>query len=132
MHDLLTTAVLAEGTTILSALASVWDTVWPFLMMLAGFSVIIFVHELGHFAMAKWAGVRVERFAIGFGRELFGFTKGETRYSFNILPLGGYVKMLGRRTSTTSPRNFSSTTTPARSSTNPLGIAWPSCRLASS
>jgi membrane-associated protease RseP (regulator of RpoE activity) len=64
--------------------------------MLIGFSIIVFVHELGHFAVAKWAGVRVERFAIGFGRELFGFTRGETRYSFNILPLGGYVKMLGQ------------------------------------
>lgn len=64
--------------------------------MLAGFSVIVFFHELGHFAVAKWAGVRVERFAIGFGRELFGFTRGETRYSFNLLPLGGYVKMMGQ------------------------------------
>ena len=61
-----------------------------------GFSFIIFFHELGHFAVAKWAGVRVERFAVGFFRELFGFTYGETRYSFNILPLGGYVKMLGQ------------------------------------
>jgi len=73
-----------------------WDKVWPYLVMLAGFSIIVFVHELGHFAVAKWAGVRVERFAIGFGRELFGFTRGETRYSFNVLPLGGYVKMLGQ------------------------------------
>jgi len=73
-----------------------WDTVWPYLAMLAGFSLIVFVHELGHFTVAKWAGVRVERFAIGFGREIFGFTRGETRYSFNVLPLGGYVKMLGQ------------------------------------
>ncbi len=72
------------------------SAVWPYLLMMAGFSVIIFVHELGHFLVAKWAGVRVEKFAIGFGREFFGFTKGETRYSFNILPLGGYVKMLGQ------------------------------------
>lgn len=61
-----------------------------------GFSFIIFFHELGHFLVAKWAGVRVERFAVGFFREVFGFTRGETRYSFNILPLGGYVKMLGQ------------------------------------
>jgi len=70
--------------------------VWSVVVMLIGFSVIVFVHELGHFAVAKWAGVRVDRFAIGFGKELFGFTKGETRYSFNVLPLGGYVKMLGQ------------------------------------
>lgn len=77
-------------------LFSVLDAIWPYALMLLGFSAIVFVHELGHFAVAKWAGVRVERFAIGFGRELFGFTRGETRYSFNVLPLGGYVKMLGQ------------------------------------
>ncbi len=71
-------------------------TTWSYALVLLGFSVVVFVHELGHFLAAKWAGVRVERFAIGFGRELFGFTRGETRYSFNVLPLGGYVKMLGQ------------------------------------
>ncbi|HNO78396.1 MAG TPA: site-2 protease family protein [Phycisphaerae bacterium] len=70
--------------------------VWSYIGIFAGFSFIIFVHELGHFAVAKWSGVRVEQFAIGFFREIFGFTKGETRYSFNLLPLGGYVKMLGQ------------------------------------
>jgi len=94
MHDVLTQTlvpVLAANPVL-----AVWDAVWPYLLMLAGFSAIVFVHELGHFAVAKWADVRVERFAVGFGRELFGFTKGETRYSFNLLPLGGYVKMLGQ------------------------------------
>lgn len=94
MHDVLTQTfvpILAANPVL-----HVWNMVWPYLMMLAGFSVIVFVHELGHFAVAKWADVRVERFAIGFGRELFGFTYGETRYSFNVLPLGGYVKMLGQ------------------------------------
>lgn len=66
------------------------------LLVLFGFSVVIFVHELGHFMVAKWAGVRVEKFAVGFGKEIVGFTRGETRYSFNLLPLGGYVKMLGQ------------------------------------
>lgn len=66
------------------------------LLILLGFSVVVFFHELGHFVVAKWAGVRVERFAVGFGPELWGFTRGETRYSFNLLPLGGYVKMLGQ------------------------------------
>jgi len=74
----------------------IFGSVWPYVVMLLGFSLIVFVHELGHFAVAKWADVRVEKFAIGFGREIFGFTRGETRYSFNILPLGGYVKMLGQ------------------------------------
>ncbi|MEK7710824.1 MAG: RIP metalloprotease RseP [Planctomycetota bacterium] len=94
MYDLLAftdLSVLAE-----SQVLKAWAMVWPYLAMLAGFSLIVFIHELGHFAVAKWAGVRVERFAVGFGRELFGFTRGETRYSFNLLPLGGYVKMLGQ------------------------------------
>jgi regulator of sigma E protease len=69
---------------------------WYGIQIFIGFSVIIFMHELGHFVVAKWAGVRVEQFAVGFFREVFGFTRGETRYSFNLLPLGGYVKMLGQ------------------------------------
>ncbi|MFQ5414832.1 MAG: RIP metalloprotease RseP [Phycisphaerae bacterium] len=89
----MTDSLLASVAT---TLLSVWSSAWPYLLMLLGFSAIVFVHELGHFAVAKWAGVKVERFAVGFGKELFGFTRGETRYSFNILPLGGYVKMLGQ------------------------------------
>lgn len=71
-------------------------SIWSVLLLVLGFSLVIFVHEMGHFLAAKWAGVRVEKFAIGFGKELFGFTRGETRYCFNVLPLGGYVKMLGQ------------------------------------
>lgn len=57
--------------------------------------IMILVHEFGHFAVAKLLGVRVEQFAIGFGKRLFGFRKGETDYRINLLPLGGYVKMAG-------------------------------------
>ncbi|HTR25650.1 MAG TPA: site-2 protease family protein [Terriglobales bacterium] len=57
--------------------------------------VMIFLHELGHFVAAKYFGVRVEQFAIGFGKRLIGFRKGETDYRINALPLGGYVKMSG-------------------------------------
>lgn len=78
------------------AIIGLLKTIWPYLLLAIGFSLVIFVHELGHFLAAKWAGVRVERFAIGFGKELVGFTRGETRYSLNFLPLGGYVKMLGQ------------------------------------
>lgn len=72
------------------------SSAWSVILLILGFSLVIFVHELGHFLAAKWAKVRVDRFAIGFGKELFGFTRGETRYSLNALPLGGYVKMLGQ------------------------------------
>ncbi len=79
-----------------SALADGWASLFNYVLMFAGFSAVIFVHELGHFVAAKLCGVRVDKFALGFFREVAGFTWGETRYSFNILPIGGYVKMLGQ------------------------------------
>jgi regulator of sigma E protease len=56
---------------------------------------MILIHEFGHYAVAKMLGVRVEQFAIGFGKRLIGFRRGETDYRINLLPLGGYVKMSG-------------------------------------
>ena len=56
---------------------------------------MILIHEFGHYAAAKYFGVRVEQFAIGFGKRIVGFRRGETDYRINILPLGGYVKMSG-------------------------------------
>jgi regulator of sigma E protease len=56
---------------------------------------LIFVHELGHFLVAKALGVKVLRFSIGFGPRAFGFRRGETEYWLSVFPLGGYVKMLG-------------------------------------
>ncbi len=70
-----------------------------FLIAVSAFIAIlgfmILIHEFGHYATAKLLGVRVEQFAIGFGKRLIGFRKGETEYRINILPLGGYVKMSG-------------------------------------
>ena len=57
--------------------------------------IMILVHELGHFLAAKWFGVRVDVFSIGFGKRLVGFRRGETDYRISALPLGGYVKMAG-------------------------------------
>ena len=97
MHSMLEhSGALAGLLAAQTVLMSFWNATWPYLLMVVGFSLIIFVHELGHFLVAKWAGVRVDKFAIGFGREIIGFTRGETRYSFNLLPFGGYVKMLGQ------------------------------------
>ncbi|MGA7079232.1 MAG: RIP metalloprotease RseP [Terriglobales bacterium] len=56
---------------------------------------LILIHEFGHFAVAKYFGVKVEVFSIGFGKRLLGFTKGETDYRISAIPLGGYVKMSG-------------------------------------
>src|SRR5262249_55212543 len=61
--------------------------------VILGFMILI--HEFGHYAAAKLLGVRVEQFAIGFGKRLMGFRGGETDYRINALPLGGYVKMSG-------------------------------------
>jgi regulator of sigma E protease len=57
--------------------------------------LMVLVHEFGHFAVAKWCGVRVETFAIGFGKRVIGIRRGGTDYQINMLPLGGYVKMAG-------------------------------------
>ena len=57
--------------------------------------VLIFVHELGHFWAAKAVDIEVQRFSIGFGPKLFGFTRGETEYVVAAVPFGGYVKMAG-------------------------------------
>lgn len=57
--------------------------------------VLIFVHELGHFLLAKWAGVGVTTFSLGFGPRLIGFKRGGTDYRLSAIPLGGFVRMVG-------------------------------------
>ena len=57
--------------------------------------LLIFVHELGHFMVAKYYGVRVEVFSLGFGKKIFKYRRGDTDYCLSIIPLGGYVKMFG-------------------------------------
>ncbi|MFB3820238.1 MAG: RIP metalloprotease RseP, partial [Candidatus Methylomirabilales bacterium] len=65
--------------------------------------ILIFVHELGHFLMAKRAGVGVLKFSLGFGPKLVGVKRGETEYLLSALPLGGYVKMIGEDPTDESP-----------------------------
>ncbi len=65
---------------------------WAFLLVLG---VLVFVHELGHFLMARRIGVRVLTFSLGFGPKLLKFRRGETEYAISAIPLGGYVKMAG-------------------------------------
>src|SRR5215831_11419927 len=76
-------------------------------VVILGFMILI--HEFGHYAVAKLLGVRVEQFAIGFGKRLVGFRKGDTDYRINAIPLGGYVKMSGENPMdrhTDDPREF--------------------------
>jgi regulator of sigma E protease len=65
------------------------------IQLLIVLGIMVLVHEFGHFAVAKLCGIRVEVFSIGFGKRLFGFTRGGTEYQISAIPLGGYVKMAG-------------------------------------
>jgi regulator of sigma E protease len=79
--------------------ADLGTTAWVWTKVLVGLGLVIFVHELGHFVVAKLCGVKCEKFYLGFdigGLKLCKFTRGETEYGIGILPLGGYVKMLGQ------------------------------------
>jgi len=85
-------------------------TFYVFLATVFGIGLLVFIHELGHFLMAKKFKIRVEQFAFGFGPEIIGFTYGDTRYSICAIPLGGFVKMPGEDVSsaTGSPDEFMS------------------------
>ena len=76
-----------------SILSFLWN---PILTFLIGITILVFVHEFGHYIVARWCKVRVEIFSVGFGREIFGWTdKNGTRWKIASIPLGGYVKMFG-------------------------------------
>lgn len=75
---------------------------------LLGFSLLIIVHELGHFIMAKVNGIKVEEFAIGMGPKIFSTEGKETKYSIGLFPIGGYVKMMGEEEAVYDERSFSS------------------------
>ncbi|EOR27494.1 MULTISPECIES: RIP metalloprotease RseP [Clostridium] len=75
---------------------------------LLGFSLLIIVHELGHFTMAKLNKIKVEEFAIGMGPKIFSTQGKETKYSIGLFPIGGYVKMMGEEEEVQDERSFSS------------------------
>src|SRR4030081_3298211 len=73
----------------------------PFLFVL---TIVVFFHELGHFLVARWCGVRVMTFSLGFGPELFGFNdRRGTRWKLSAIPLGGYVKFFGDESEASTP-----------------------------
>ena len=73
-----------------------------------GFSLIIIVHELGHFMLAKLNGIKVLEFSIGMGPKIYSYQGKETKYSIGLLPIGGYVNMLGEGEESDEEGSFSS------------------------
>lgn len=78
-------------------------TILVFIIVLG---LLVFVHELGHFMMAKKAGVRVDEFAFGFRPKIWSKKIGETTYAINAIPLGGYVRLFGEQEGESGPRSF--------------------------
>jgi regulator of sigma E protease len=73
-------------------MGSLLGTILSFIIV---FGILVFVHEFGHFFMAKLVGIRVDVFSFGYGKRLFGFKKGDTDYRVSLIPMGGYVKFPG-------------------------------------
>ncbi len=79
---------------------------WPYLVAVLLFLILITIHEFGHFIAAKLLGVRVNEFAIGFGPRLLSKQLGETKYALNLVPLGGYCAMEGEDENSTDQKAF--------------------------
>lgn len=101
------------------------------ILFLAILCFLVFVHELGHFAVAKWVGMRVDEFGIGFPPRIWSFQRGETVYSVNALPVGGFVKIYGEdgeesahtNGATPAPRSFLSKSRWAQSAVLVAGVS---------
>ncbi len=105
--------------------AWLFHNVLPFILVL---TPLIFVHELGHFLVARWNKVRVEVFSIGFGRELFGwYDRHGTRWKVSAVPLGGYVKMFGQ--GTPDPADLPEGTPPPSLSADDMAVSFNHKRL---
>src|SRR5690606_38674143 len=86
---------MVQGTNVDAMDFVIWllSYVVPFLVVL---TIIVFVHEMGHYLVARWNGIAIQTFSIGFGRELVGYTDREgTRWRISAIPLGGYVRFVG-------------------------------------
>ncbi|QCI97723.1 RIP metalloprotease RseP [Agrobacterium larrymoorei] len=91
--------------TIMAAVGFVTGYMVPFILVL---SLLVFVHEMGHYLVGRWCGIRSTAFSVGFGPELIGFTdKRGTRWKLSAIPLGGYVKFFGDDDASSKPDNDS-------------------------
>ncbi len=87
-------------------IGAVWGKVWPILFAILFFGIIIALHEFGHFITAKLFGVRVNEYSIGMGPAILKRKKGETQYSWRLLPIGGFVSLEGEDEASEDPRAF--------------------------
>ena len=87
-------------------MTEIWNTVWPILLAILMFVIIIILHEFGHFITAKLLGVRVNEFSVGFGPKLFSKKGKETTYSVRAIPFGGFCAMEGEDEESNDPRAF--------------------------
>lgn len=98
------------------------------LIFFAVLFVLILVHELGHFWVAKWTGMRVDEFGIGFPPRIAAIVRGETTYSVNALPIGGFVKIFGENggcetdAAATASRSFAAKSVPAKAAVLVAGV----------
>ena len=96
-------------------MATILGTILTFAVV---FGILVFLHEFGHFFMAKLVGIRVEVFSFGYGKRLFGVKKGETDYRVSLIPMGGYVRFLGEglfeKDRPIAPDDFAAKSRPAR------------------
>lgn len=95
-------------------LATIWHTVYPILIAILFFEVIIIIHEGGHFAAARLMKIKVNEFSIGMGPKIFQFKKGDTTYSLRWILFGGYCAMEGESEESDDERSFSKKKVPAR------------------
>ncbi len=95
-------------------LSSVWNTVYPILIAILFFELIIIIHEAGHFVAARLMKIKVNEFSIGMGPKIFSVKKGETAYSLRWIPIGGYCAMEGEDEASDKEGSFSSKKVGAR------------------
>lgn len=90
----------------MSTIAPLWSSVWPYLLAVLLFGILIAIHESGHFLFAKLFDVKVNEFALGMGPTILKRQKGETKYALRLFPIGGFVSMEGEDTDSDDDRAF--------------------------
>lgn len=88
-------------------LSSVWNTVYPIIIAILFFELVIIIHEAGHFGAARLMKIKVNEFSVGMGPKIFSFTKGQTKYSLRWILFGGYCAMEGEDEDSDDSGSFS-------------------------